>query len=881
MVLWKSARINSTAKNYKRSNELCTQILSSSAPAVLQRRAKVQLALNATGQGNPSLALQQYQAYAELYPDDPVAPVILMRAADLAAAELKDLRKAAGIYEQIAGRYPRSGVADDALAGAAACYEKLREYDRALQLYRQMVTGFPASEQRPDADRRIMMLETFEAKDKDAGLEKLALLLGDVVAEKDKEGLPYRLAEVYFHDLKNFGAAASQFTNAINSGLSDDRFVHALYLRAKAYENMTLKEERYRPQAIESYETFLSSYGSDPRAPDAVAALFNLHSTTLVATRAAFAAAVATPAGERHKDTLLLGLGLKQLEADSTTDAVASFTELVRDFPRSVSAAEGRYQLFRCFGKLGFSDSASTAGGAYLTASPGGMHAAELLNALGIRAMEQGKYAEAREAFESLADNFGYTPQGANARPAAAEAAAAAGDHDAAASLYRTLLAEHSANPLSEGEAAGSLRLGLAQSLFASGRNAEAKETLLEFLGQHPSSGDAARTFNLLGLIARKEGSLELATSWFRQAESAAPDAPASREIADLLFTAGSYADALKQYVRLAGGAATPEEHRYYDARIILCRLKSDAISGTDKEIAAFISKYPDAEEDRAAFELEKGGAHYRKEDYAAARKSFELVADKYDETSSAPAALYWIGKVLESSNKPQEALKQYEGLLKKYPGSAIAPRVYLALGSLYYSAEKWDNAVQNYRKIVDDQNADPELLPFAMSNLIETYETAGVHDAALALTRRYLELFPNNEDSFDKKVKIGILYQRLGYFEQSALHLQSLLDQAGSDLEGEIRYYIGEANYGRGDYQQAILEFLKVPYLVTKKGKVDWTANALYMSGQAYEKLGRHDQALVMYQQIIDRTGIDATFKAAARKEIERVRTVLKKSSP
>ncbi len=142
---------------------------------------------------------------------------------------------------------------------------------------------------------------------------------------------------------------------------------------------------------------------------------------------------------------------------------------------------------------------------------------------------------------------------------------------------------------------------------------------------------------------------------------------------------------------------------------------------------------------------------------------------------------------------------------------------------------------------IVDDPKADPTLLPFAMSNLIETYEVAGINDAALSVTRKYLELYPNSDDSFDKKIKIGILYGRLGYYDQAVMHLQGLLDQAGSDLEGEIRYYIAEANYNKGDYQQAILDFLKVPYLVTKKGKIDWTANSLYMSGQSYEKMGRY----------------------------------------
>jgi tetratricopeptide (TPR) repeat protein len=207
--------------------------------------------------------------------------------------------------------------------------------------------------------------------------------------------------------------------------------------------------------------------------------------------------------------------------------------------------------------------------------------------------------------------------------------------------------------------------------------------------------------------------------------------------------------------------------------------------------------------------------------------------------------------------------------------------RAHLALGNIFYGVEKWDEAIKHYRAVVDDSTTDAALLPMGISNLIETYETAGLFDAALSLTRRYLDQYPLAEDALDKQIKIGILYQRLGYYDQSVLHLQALLDDAGSDLEGEIRYYIAEANFAKGDYQQSILDFLKVPYLVTKKGKIDWTATSLYMAGQAYEKLTRYDQALLMYQQIIDRPGIDATFKAAARKELDRVKLVLKKKAP
>ena len=67
------------------------------------------------------------------------------------------------------------------------------------------------------------------------------------------------------------------------------------------------------------------------------------------------------------------------------------------------------------------------------------------------------------------------------------------------------------------------------------------------------------------------------------------------------------------------------------------------------------------------------------------------------------------------------------------------------------------------------------------------------------------------------------------------------------------------------------------MPYLVTKKTKVDWTATSYYMAGQSYEKMSKFDQAITMYKQIISRPGIDATFKTGAQREIDRVSALQK----
>ncbi len=879
-VLWKSAVVNAKVKNYKRSNELCSQILKSPRPGQFTRKAIGKLALNAIEQKNFSLAIQQLESFLEQYPDDPTAPEVLLRMGMLAEGNMSDPRAAALAYERVINRYSRSVFADDALAGAARCYEQSKEFDRALQSYRALATRYPASELRADAERRITTIETFEAKDKDAGLEKLALLLGDVVAERDKPGLPFRLGETYFNDLKNYQAAADQFNAAIKSGLKDTRFADAMFLRAKSYEFLARRNAEYKPKAIESYEAFIASCDTDPRIEDAATAVFYLKATSLQLTRTAYDATLATFPEFSHKDTLMLGLGSALMDAESTRAAMGIFNLLTHQYPSSKSAEEAGFRYFTLLKKNGLADSIATIGLRYVSAYSENMYTAEIMETTADILTQQNKFSRAIELYKTLTDDFAYTAAGQRARRKLADALVADGSREDAVQIYADLLEEQKASPLSVEEPDATLYLSLGKAFHASGKLSEAKNNLLRFLAMQPGGEMAARAYNLLGLIYQQEGLTDVATGYFRQAGAIAPAASSTHEVADLLFKSANYSDALKQYRQLSASAKTEGDRQYYDAQAIICRFRNNEFEGAEKDMAAFATTYRNADEQLASFELERGNYYYRKEDFVNARKAFDRVANKYDNTSSAPSALYWTGKTLESTNKPQEAYRQYEQLLKQYPGAAILPRVYVALGNMYYNQEKWDEAVQNYRRVVDDPKADPELLQFAMNNLIETYDAAGIYDAALSLTRKYLELYPNNDDSFDKNIKIGVLYQRLGYYDQSALHLQALLDEAGSDLEGEIRYYIAEANYGKGDYQQAVLDFLKVPYLVTKKGKIDWTANSLYMAGQSYEKMGRFEQAVTMYQQIIDRKGIDETFKSAARKEIDRVKTVLQKSS-
>jgi len=50
------------------------------------------------------------------------------------------------------------------------------------------------------------------------------------------------------------------------------------------------------------------------------------------------------------------------------------------------------------------------------------------------------------------------------------------------------------------------------------------------------------------------------------------------------------------------------------------------------------------------------------------------------------------------------------------------------------------------------------------------TYKEMELYDGALDLTRKIYRTFSNDTDLVDKKIDIGILYQKLGYYDRAIL---------------------------------------------------------------------------------------------------------------
>lgn len=822
--------------------------------------------------------------YETLFPQDSQLPRLLYESAEIYRKELNDPRRAAELFDLLARRFPQSTLVDAAEFGLGRTLRAVGDYERAVEILESLPKKYPGSDVADKAIAEAERIRIFDIKDRETGQEKLALLIGDVIEQKSKGDLAFRLAEIYFHHLKDFEHAAAQYQSALGSNLEPARRPAAWYFQAKSYEYLAskqgLKNGGEHSKAIACYDSLLRYYPVTEYTDDAQISQFNLRllsAANPTETRKIGTDFLTAHPNARRKDVALLTLGNSYRSAKSYGDAALTYRLLLEKHPKSDLAAEALFQLGATLFDMGDRDSSVKVLMQFISGNANHARSAEACFLLASDAAEKGHATEALGWFDRIEKIYFYSSFNKNLDAKRGDAFAAAKEYGRAAAYYQKHLQTLANDYFEVADLPAELIYKLADAYDRAGNRSEAKKYYAEYLLRDNSSPAAGAVYYALATIARTENRLDLATKYLQESGRLGTGIghQLTLETAELLFKNEQYAEALTKFGEVAAATKNDSLQQFLQARAIVCYVRLDNIREADRRITSFAKAYPAATEYVAEFEFERGKYHFRKDELDKARQRFDIVRRQYPKSSVVPDAMYWTARSYELQEKTQFAVQLYDSILQYYSRSTIAPRAQLSLGNVYYTLEQWDAAAKLYKAILDDPARSPDLVQFAMNNLILTYKELNLFDAALDLTRKYIASYPNDPDLIDKKIDIGVLYQKLAYYDQSVVHLQSLLEAGTPDIEPEVRYYIGEAYFYKGDYQQAILEFLKVPYLAGRKGKVDWTATSYYMAGQSYEKMSKYEQAITMYRQIIERPGIDAAFKTAAQREIDRVKTI------
>lgn len=826
-------------------------------------------------------ATLMFRTLLERSPDGRHTAAILFLLGNMLQEGAQDYRGAASSFEQVYQKDQSSPLAVDALIRLGESQEALNDFDGALQSYLELQARYPASHQRSVIEPRIERMRSSTLRHRDSTMSRLARLMSEMLSDQPKALLAFQLGKIYFRDLNDYAAAAIQFSKAIEAGISGDDAAEAEFLRVQSLHR-SMTDSSQLKGIIAQYDAFLQKHPGSPWSEEAayISFTYKFPGSSLEERVALTDDYIAQHPASPHREEMSFAVAKQAFELNKQKEAIQLLQQFKTTYPASASIAEAQYYLGSVYHSAGLHDSALSQWQEGSTASPVTKFTVMCLRKLAAAYEDAKLFGEAIDQWKRVIGDFGYTDDGLD-RQRLAKCLINNGNTDEAIALLRDMYENERTSPFSaDSIGSGETLFLLARAYELKGNRQLARQSYATYVNGVAHGSRTNEAFYQLGKLAQAEGNVTLASAYFKQAAVAGKPDRATQEIADLLFQAGQYNEAAEQYAQLSAQTDSSERKRSYSSRRIVALLRTDKIVEAQKEITLFGKAFGNPREEMAEFEYEKGSAFFRKNDYVNAKKHFTNVKDDFEKTRFEPWGVYYLGKIAEVGSKPEDAAKTYETVLEKYPDSDVTPRALLSLGNMHFNVERFDHAIRHYRRIVAEPERAGEILPYALNNLIEAYESTKLYDEALKMTREYIQRYPTDENLLDKKIKLGTLYTKIGYYDQAILHFQNLLDEAGSLLEAELRYNIGEAYYYKGDYQQAILEFLKVPYLASRQGKVDWTATSFYMAGQAYEKMSRFDEAVGMYQQIVERTGIDATFRAAARKEIDRVKGIAKKDS-
>lgn len=799
-----------------------------------------------------------------------------IRIASLYRNYLKDYSRAIEYYEAALKYASRAHNLTKILFNIAECQELAGDYTKALQSYEYILNNFPPTDEASVAKEKIEFIKNYKIKNYENATLKISKLISKIIDE-NKPTLYYDLGEIYFYDLKNYLLAADNFSKVTNTENKSELLVEALYKKSLSYDRYSFFDSTYKDIAITSYKELIDKYPKHPLVDSAMLNLTKLYYQKNEIT--GLEEAIKRYYPNKFKNPYYLQalemLCDLYLNNNRITEAIQLLKTGIQQNDQKPNESI-YWKISQIYLKEGNFDSSIIYLRKQMEIFPNGNYAAKGALILANLYFDMQKYSEAVILFKKYLNDYYFAELPENFENQYLKSLIESENYSESIKLIQNLLTDSRNNPFINKDTLR-YKFYLASIYYKIGDLQNASKNLREFVSQSSDIELISEAYLMLAEIAKIQGMSDAATAYYRSAGQLGSK-KANRDIADLLYTQNRYNEAISQYEYLLSQSNNLDDRQYYMAQIIISKLKSNEIKLAQDRIIEFKKLYPKDKKYLAEFEYERALAYFRNKDYNNAKKTFQEVSSNFDGTIYKPLAEFYLGKIMEINQQTQDAIKKYQNVLTKFPKTEAAYRSLLALGNIYFNSEKFEDAIKYYQEIVNDGEKSGEILQYALTNLIEAYESVKLYDAALKLTRDFINSYPNDKTISDKKIKLGVLYTRLGYYDQAILHYQTLLDELDSEFESELRYNLGEAYFYKGDYQQAILEFLKIPYIVSSKQDIDWTATALYMAGQSYEKLGKYDQAISMYQQIIDRKGIDVKFKAGAQKEIDRVKSIIKK---
>lgn len=843
-------------------------------------------------------AISLYRNYIEKFADRREASNFYFEIGRIFEFQLKDYRKAILYYRNVAKDTLKSIKADDAMASTGRCYFKLGEYSSSVNEFRELLRRFPGSEYTEYAGKMIDFQKKFYIQRAELEFNRLAQLLGDIIAERPRDELYFELAMTYYNDLKDYNRASEHLERLLKLNPGEDVKLRTLYFLGSSYKNLAEKAEffgdrdarrNYEKSAYSVFKSLLKNFPESDYADEAAISLAEIEigretdeKVKIQKKKSLFKTILITYPGSNKMDYMLYELGniykSYSQEPESLKIAAGYLSLIESNFQSSPFIDKAVYEKILINSRLMDDFPLTSELSNFIRKFPSSEMVVKAKYSLSRALRKSQKFEEALQLLVDIKNNHYYSEYADSVKVLIGDLYLAVGRYVDALDIFIDFIEPSDflsrAFKRSVTPADPELFYKIAYVYDRLGQNEDAIDYYSRFLEIAQERELILKSILALKDIYVRTGDFDTAREVLRKYIAMNPDREEElkfrKELAEIYFSTEDYNLAIEEYNKILKLTEDPAERKYILSRKIVSHFRIKDIDNANKSIEKFIYAFKKEYIDtyKAMFFFERGKYYSAEKDFTRALKIFQKIIDDYEGTEFVVPSMYETAKIYVVTNRIDEAIDLLTRMTIRYKGHSIIPQVYNTLGGIYFSSEQFQNAISAFKKAVEDPNAGP-ILKDAMANLIRCYEVLGIWDSAIALAKEYIRRFPDAEDVFVMRIKVGNYLMNISEYERAIEYFKELIVHADPETSAEIQYWIGENYFKMGEYAKAIREYLKVPYM-GKPTRLDWSASALWKVGNAYEKLDNYDKAVFMYKKIIEERGAASNFGRFARKRID-----------
>jgi len=831
-------------------------------------------------QGKPREAVGEYRRFVSTAADSASKCDVLSKIANVFMTAIKDTSAALDAIQQRLEVQKRRFPRDIFEAGRA--FENARRYEEAARLYQEVTDGFPLSSEASGAETRLSYIREFALLDPVGALTSLfdvALRLTDM----DHNAARLELAEARLEIMKDPQGALSILSEVRPAVSGSDLEAKALYLEGASQAKRSRKASLLKDTAPAS-----DALG---RAASAWDELGRKYPGSDWAARAAV-------------DRLLLNIA-----TEGEMDTTSAFQILAR-YPKSASRASLLELLGDYFSKEGAKGDSKRAvlyyQQALQLAGKGGSVELELKVADALSG--EGRYNEALDIYNRLANHpeirirlkaiygagralrslerydealarfvdVGRLAGGnlvARAMLQAADCRYMLGRFADALASYRQVITMTGDADL---RWRALFNISLCQKRLD--KPGEALQTMESCISSPEGGQLRERAYTLAMELADEIGDTEkerdLLAAFSREFRTGATALSAKRRLVRLHLDMNDPAQALalSEELMRAGGQPADEDVALH----VMALYRAGRFEEAAKQRALIVQKlgadHPLARE----IAIEEAKYYFGREEYQRAADAVSDLAQKCAGDSICEEGMYIYSMSLISLDRVEEGTREAQRFFQQYPLSRYVPRLHLSLGNVLAVKYKRHNEALTHFREASVTARDSAVVFDALKHMAITFQTLSRWKEAGEVWEEVMSRFPESSYASEASLNAARCKMEAGDYAGAISAYAAAIPLVQGEDRARAYYWTGVCHQNLGDFQSAIVEFLKVPYLTPGQGM--WGVTSQLKAAECYMAIQRYDSARNIYQSVLQSYGAGSNWGKVAQKALAEIDNIEQK---